>query len=204
MDHGKAKCDDQKASTRSFIALLNGLIIFKPFIVNIRCNVDLLILTILVIIYGLLQLVGIISSLHPYFPVTGSFLNPAPYSIFLASLLVICASYYFHQRAIVRKIALMLFVSGMVLLIITVSRAAWLGLIAGLLVLFIAKYRPHISKGSKVLALPLIVAALFSTYWIKKDSADGRVLIWKISILTINENMISGTGIKLHSKCQRL
>lgn len=78
-----------------------GLIVFYFSIKSEAININKveplinLTLTSLLILLGIAQLAGLIESLNPNFPITGFFFNPAPYSIFLGTMLMPIAYYFF-------------------------------------------------------------------------------------------------------------
>lgn len=174
--------------------------------------------------WGMLQLYGYIPSRHYLFRATGSFFNPGPYAGYLAMVLPIALYYFLRDREIAaapsfrkviyyrlrRGLALATCVSILLILPATMSRAAWLAGFAGCLAvigLYLWKVRkpsPQICfliKRSKrrlaaVMAVVMLVTAgaLAGLYYLKKDSADGRLLIWKISA-EIAERHWLGWGI---------
>lgn len=88
----------------------------------------------------------------------------------------------------------------------TMSRSAWLAAAAGGSLVVCRHYNCH--KGLKkyyktnfhkcifavVTSVFLIIAVCYSMYQMKKDSADGRLLLWKISWLAFQENPWYGVG----------
>ncbi len=180
-----------------------------------------LILTALVeSIWGLRQLYGFIPSQHSFFLLTGSFFNPGPFSGYLA-MVTPMAFYYllsdykvwnrkfnlqyglFYLRWLVSAATLIV-----VLLVLpaAMSRAAWLAALGGCGVVlflkikhklrikeFVQKYRVRILKVAGV-TFVFLIAGIWGMYSLKKDSADGRMLIWKNTITAIAENP-GGVGI---------
>ena len=159
-------------------------------------------------VWGLLQLYGIARSQHALFRVTGSFFNPGPYAGFLAVILPVAFYYLLWDRSAFAKrrrrntgflkvrwgIALLTFVCIALILPATMSRAAWLAAAVGCLAVcggyFSCFWRPK-GKYSKSIGrligigiVLLIIASVAAAglYHLKKDSADGRMLIWKITV----------------------
>ena len=72
--------------------------------------------------YGLLQVLGIVTSGHAFFPFTGHFSNPGPFGGFIAMLMAVSAAYVFlypegsggNKR--VRILALIAFAVGFLVL----------------------------------------------------------------------------------------
>ena len=87
-----------------------------------------------------------------------------------------------------------------------VSRAAILGLLLSAAVIMVTQpYTKRLlvnffksDRKKKTILLAAVVALLFvgmgATYWLKKESADGRVLIWKVSSQVIAKQPAFGAG----------
>lgn len=79
------------------------------------------------------------------------------------------------------------FICSAVFIILIMSRASWIATVAGCAVVcylhFMSQSKMFRPKAWHVLiGLVLCVLLAFCSYYIKKDSADGRMLIWKISM----------------------
>lgn len=85
------------------------------------------------------------------------------------------------------------------------SRAAWLAVSGAAVYLFAVKYRwiqkfkrLNFSAGKKALMVFLVIAVTIAgaagLYHLKKGSADGRMLIWKITTRMIADHPATGTG----------
>ncbi len=173
-------------------------------------------------VWGLLQLYGYLPSAHALFRVTGSFFNPGPYAGYLAMILPMAVFYSirdgkfihgpFRRRLLYHYvrwgIALSTLICTIMILPATMSRAAWIAGGIGCVVvvlLYLVKYKKHLisayltlrsKKGITVLvtALLLIGIGLMGLYHLKKDSADGRALIWKVSMDIIEKQWL-GVGL---------
>ncbi len=165
-------------------------------------------------IWGLKQLYGFEASQHNLFRITGSFFNPGPYACYVATILPmafyfalkyqICNKVKFHARNIPLYflwIISILTVSVSVLVLpAAMSRISWIATIGGcgfVLLFFFAenrKVKSFIASNKKKaaliasIALCLITAGGAGMYYLKKDSADGRTLIWKNTIKLIKQN----------------
>lgn len=166
-------------------------------------------------IYGCLQLYGYAESNNYLYKLTGSFQNPGPYAGFLATILPLLLQFFLQKSSIKNKwfrlpmillcnIGILLFLS---ILPATMSRAAWLAAILGSgvvlakhyklhdrLRLFVAKYKKLTVASFCILGL-LVVALCLGIYYLKKDSADGRLLMWKVTTRIITEYPLFGVGI---------
>lgn len=143
--------------------------------------------------YGILQYVGILPAIAR-FRVTGSFDNPAG---FAASL---CAGFPFFWLAFLKSkgglrwiiaIASMIVISAIIL---SGSRAGVLSLVAVLLCLSVCHLKHFSSRRKWILFPVLLVGIIVGLYYMKKDSADGRLFIWKCSLPLIVENWLTGNG----------
>ncbi|MFR0677016.1 MAG: O-antigen ligase family protein [Dysgonomonas mossii] len=175
-------------------------------------------------IWGLRQLYGFIPSLHGLFNVTGSFFNPGPYAGYLSMILPMTLYYILRDWSVVYRkfrrlfipfyircsISIFSFVCIILILPATMSRASWLAAIGGCLLvlgLFARQKRQGLNeitkfiRGNKIKTVSIslgstlfIILCLWGVYYLKKDSADGRALIWKISVETIYKYPI-GVGL---------
>jgi tetratricopeptide (TPR) repeat protein len=86
------------------------------------------------------------------------------------------------------------------------SRAAWLAVICSTVYLLILRHSvtikirfsnfSFIHKGLVFLLITIILfAGSIGAYFLKKDSADGRILIWKVTLNMIADNPFTGMGI---------
>ena len=160
-------------------------------------------------VLGLMQLVGWEYSRHSLFDVTGTFFNPGPYSGYIVVVLSIVTAYLYHRRDLytfpyMRKgmphltmyptgifvLSCVVFYLSVIILPATWSRAAFVAYIAVLFVLF---YKRH-KKWVIALVYLATVAGAF-LYWVKADSANGRVLMNTISVRAMTEKPICGHGI---------
>ena len=155
----------------------------------------------------LLQLWGSELSNHHRFVVTGSFYNPGPCGIFLSAVLVLAASVVkkgryrvaFNFWYIRYAVAYTTLIACLAAIVPTMSRAGWVGAAAGLMLL----YRKEIQDAVKRVKYKTIVwigitglaVILSGIYLMKKDSADGRLLIWRNGIVACGEAPLFGSGI---------
>ena len=174
-------------------------------------------------VYGFCQLYGWSDPGHALFRLTGSFFNPGPYACFLAIGLCVAFSRLLKCRKIkyffcgqYRKNILFLridwvvawtcLVIAILLLPATMSRSAWLASVGGCgVVAWREGYLPEIKKrvsfviprGRWRIAVGCFILFLLlaGVYVLKKDSADGRLLIWKISLLAMCDQPALGVGL---------
>lgn len=186
---------------------------FRIFLVQNQINLRILMLTVMLVgcveaIWGLMQLYGFVHSQHTSFGVTGSFFNPGPYAGYLAIILPVSLFYLCWDRQALAKyrrryavffkvrwvIALVTFTAIVLILPVTMSRAAWMASAIGCATVLGGYYRcflkprkeKHNAIGRKigvaVVFLAVVSLSFAGLYYLKKDSADGRTLIWKLSM----------------------
>lgn len=167
---------------------------------------------------GMRQLHGFEGSNHSLFRLTGDFYNPGPYSGYLAMVLPVClwmilqfdnykktgwwqANIYLYYLGWISLLAIIIVLpAGM-------SRAAWIAAAVSCgwvyweqrigwekTKLFIKKHRT-LTTVSSFLILILVAGALAGIYVLKKESADGRLLLWKITTQAITKQPWTGTGL---------
>lgn len=152
------------------------------------------------------QLLGYDISNHYRFIVTGSFFNPGPCGIFLAGVFVLSVA---MLRKGYRKIGINLmfiryvtanvaFGMTLVAMVPTMSRAGWIGALAGVVLLYRKEIAGRIRVshrwviGGGVVGLMVVLALV---YLLKKDSANGRLFIWQNTIVAYSKAPIFGVGI---------
>ena len=154
---------------------------------------------------GLLQVLGLRVSGHVGFVMTGSFSNPGPYGGLIAILLAILGAYVIQNRNAQKwydKTLVILSAISCALCIIvlpaSMSRAAWLALGVAVLVLgfkelsFADWIRKH--KALAVIASVIVLIAMTGVFFLKKDSAIGRLHIWHMELRAIAEEPLTGHG----------
>jgi O-antigen ligase len=177
---------------------------------------------------GIRQALGMESSSHHLFRVTGTFFNPGPYGGYVATILALALGYaamkykYASSVADIRNhrnrwLAHMLWVlcfflatvtAGAILIILpsTMSRAAFVAVWATLITIFLgnrkvysvvaAFFRKHRQKCiiGGIVGLLLLCGGAWGIYAVKRDSADGRLLMWKISAKVVLDHPVTGVG----------
>lgn len=158
-------------------------------------------------VYGLAQLYGYASSGHILYRLTGSFFNPGPYSGFLAVLLpVVLHTWLCSRRKAAKIVAGMAFLTALSVLPAGMSRSSWLATAMGCGIVLLVyyrvgflwslgwqKFRNRMAAGI-VIALMAGVSGLIGLYAFKKDSADGRMLMWKVAGIALAEQPWTGVG----------
>ena len=147
-------------------------------------------------IWGLLQVYGYEPSNHSLYALTGSFYNPGPYSGFLAMCLPLALHEWLEGKRIWKHLALVAWVLMLVVLPSGMSRSAWLAALVASGYVLGMHYRDRLYRFLKFFwigGLLLILLGVGAYHW-KKDSADGRLLMWKVAIQAVLEYPWQGVG----------
>ncbi|MDL2278278.1 O-antigen ligase family protein [Parabacteroides sp. OttesenSCG-928-G07] len=169
-------------------------------------------------IHGMEQLYGYRMSNHGRFRLTGSFYNPGPYSGFLAIILPIALDVvlrigtlkkkpWWHFTTVLYYTAWMCLIGILLVLPAGMSRSAWLAaLISCGWVYWLRRigwrktrtiaqgYKRLFLIGSTLCLVGLIIG-IYGLYQLKKDSADGRLLMSKITAQAILDRPVTGAGL---------
>lgn len=149
----------------------------------------------------ILQFFGLSKSENKFFTVTGSWNNPNVTAIFLA-LTVPVFLHLFQTRY--RKLIVASFLSILTTMLLLKCRTAFIGTILSVLVFYSLEYKltdwiknkknSTTVKAVFIIALMIGFALSSRLYNAKKDSADGRKFIWKISAMMAAEKPLTGYG----------
>lgn len=169
-----------------------------------------LIATVLLSSWGYLQYFEFIPSNNNYFPITGPFHNPTILSGVMCLLLCIIINTFINsaylflkkKRTLLLVFSIVLF--SMPIFFLSFSRAAWLALFCSTgmtLYSTIRTYESHRKRKNRIyqsifviVIIMLLILSLFVLYRIKPQSADGRLLIWKVSCEMIKDKPLTGFG----------
>jgi tetratricopeptide (TPR) repeat protein len=150
-------------------------------------------------LYGILQYVGFFPAIGG-FRITGSFDNPAGFAACL------CAGFpvffFFIRKKYVwqRWLSLTAIIILCIAVVLSASRAGMISLIVVCLALIVYKFPINAKLKLTIVSLTFALA-LSGLYFLKKDSADGRLLIWRCSWEMIKDKPLFGHehgGFKAH------
>ena len=165
--------------------------------------------------WGLRQIYGLTSSNHVLFSLTGSFYNPGPYSGYLAMVFPVCLSEWLRLGKNGKRTWIeqgLYYLDTLILLLIIcvlpagMSRSAWIAaIVSGLWVYnMYCSWTSHwkdvmIKYKKKVLPVIIIGGILlliiaYALFYLKANSASGRLFMWKISCMAIAERPFAGHG----------
>lgn len=156
---------------------------------------------------GICQLYGFEKSNHSLFNLTGDFYNPGPYSGYLAMILPLCLSIILTFDKCLYYLAWICLLAIIVVLPAGMSRAAWIAAVVSCgWVYWIQRFgwkktKRIINKNrtlsiiSSIILLVLLACSSVGIYQLKKDSANGRLLLWKMTGQALLEHPYTGTGL---------
>lgn len=156
------------------------------------------------------QYIGLTPSNSPYFRITGPYLNPAICAGVLSQLMsiltvwLIYSHYHTRYHLTIRIIAFVLFITSIPILIMTNCRSAWLGFMV-MIIYSISSYRCRKQKKTMkhcfrknfkywFAGIMLLLFLIYGLYQLKPMSANGRLLIWKVTAQMIRDKPLIGYG----------
>jgi O-antigen ligase len=160
-------------------------------------------------VHGLGQLYNYIPSNHALFKTTGTFFNSGPYGGFIALQFPLALHFWFYYRKRKTYVSYIFIAIGVICFAVfpaTLSRTAWIAAIVGCLAVLVIntrfirrlcifwKRRKKQVIFYSVILLLILSIGLYGIYKLKKDSADGRLFLWKITALAIRESPVKGVG----------
>lgn len=148
--------------------------------------------------HGLLQLFGALPCPHHLYSYTGSFYNPGPYACFLAIGVPLALRWAVEpENKLQNFIGISMAMLSAILIPATMSRTALSACVIGTCVVLYSKTRSIFKTWGKyriVNVLIIVVVTVVGAYHIKKESADGRLLIWKLATQASIAVPINGVG----------
>ena len=153
-----------------------------------------------IIIVGILQFTGVVKMEDVAFKMIGTFENPGPLGIFISIMIPLLILPLFQLKKTKWIILYSLYVLALATFIfLTKSRTAML-VIFTIAFFFLIKTIFKITAKKFKVILPLlsviiIGSIVYGLYTIRPESANGRLLIWKISYNTISNDPLFGSGI---------
>jgi hypothetical protein len=172
-------------------------------------------------VLGLMQLYGFAVSHHGLFPISGAFHNPGPFSGFVVSGLPLALAMILFVKSQVaipfKSLFYLLQISAWITLIAILlvlppakSRAAWIAGITGVTFFvfrfpgkifvrdsFVSRFKRMkrtVRLLISILVLAVVVASATGIYLFKQGSADGRLLIWRVTTEIIKQKAFVGHG----------
>lgn len=149
-------------------------------------------------VYALGQQAGFIVSNHSLFPVTGFMGNPGQLGGFQA--VAFLAASVLAVKNVSRKLRLLLLYPFLALiawsLYLADSRAGWVAVVAGLIVIYWSGIR-RLFIARRWLIAPILFVAILSAvalYGYRSESVKGRLLIWRVTADMVADKPLAGYG----------
>lgn len=184
-----------------FVLLIGVLVLLSKGIFNKLSKIDTFIFGCFISVicsiqalYGILQWLKLISSVGRY-QVVGSFDNPAGFAACLCAGLPFIFLCLKEVREKKQKTILYLLLLAVVLAIVVSGSRSGVLTIAIVLAIWLYPYIPFKLKSKILISVCLILVLLGGGYFLKKDSADGRLLIWRCSLEMVKDLPFCGYGI---------
>lgn len=158
-------------------------------------------------VWGMQQLHGYTYSNHSLFRLTGSFFNPGPYCGYLAAVLPVCLWAALKFQKGMHYFAWICVGAILIVLPAGMSRSAWMAAVVACGWVYWterigwekakAAYKRYKNATIPFIAIVAILAgcAIAGVYGMKRDSADGRLLMWKVTGKAIAGQPLAGTGL---------
>ena len=158
-------------------------------------------------VWGMQQLHGHVYSHHSLFRLTGSFFNPGPYSGYLAVVLPVCLWTAMRFQKGMHYFGWVCVGAILVVLPAGMSRSAWVAAVVACGWVYWAErigwektkaiYSRYKNVAVPFFAIVILLAgcAFAGLYGLKRDSADGRLLMWKVTGKAIAGHPVTGTGL---------
>lgn len=148
---------------------------------------------------GLLQTFGFIASRHSLYSATGTFYNPGPYCAFLSIIIVIAAGFIISAKLRIMVWLSWIYLLGAVFLLPgLMGRTGWIAAAAGCGYLFTSVCKIKLEGRRKVIAVVtgVIILAIIccGLFFLKPESATGRLFLWKIGAITFGHHFFTGVG----------
>ena len=184
------------------ILILLGMVIYSSIRTllgrSVRMDMSLIGISIIIVcslqaLYGLSQYIGLFSSNY-ISGITGSFDNPAGF----AATLSVGFSFvgFLIQKGSRKYVQCLGWITAIIFLIAVILSGSRAGIVSMMVISFIFLYSRFIWKRIwKYLLLGGGILILVGCYWMKKDSADGRLLIWQCGINMVKDSPWIGLGI---------
>lgn len=148
-------------------------------------------------VYVIFQQCGVVESSHEMFKITGFMGNPGPLGGFQAISLICGLSLYRQCEGRIGKIPIIVS-SALVLysLILSDSRASFIAAISGIIAMTYKPWRAFMKrhKWAYIVLLCLISVSLWIMYIYRPESANARILIWRVCASMFVDKPLFGFG----------
>lgn len=170
----------------------------KPLYLYCGALLSLLVLS----MWGYLQYFEWLPSPNNYFKLCGPYHNPGMLGGMMAVILVFIVSAIIKRNRMIRKVKILFVLTVCVILfafpifVLTEARAAWLAFIVAVGYSFISSCRMNFQRTlyTGIAILCIVFGIIFLLYSMKPESANGRMLIWKVGCEMVKDNPVTGLG----------
>ncbi|WP_333625762.1 O-antigen ligase family protein [Sphingobacterium siyangense] len=175
-----------------FSALLLYLLFKSDKDENITTDSIFLLIVFIQAVYGLLQYFTILPT-NDTFRILGSYANPAGIAACLTAVFPLAFTF-------IRKYKVIIFIFIFIILIVIIISGSRAGVLSLFIIsaLYLSKNLPECLKQFRSHILYIIITLIISIsiylFFLKKDSAIGRTLIWQVTTDLIRENIFIGGG----------
>lgn len=138
-------------------------------------------------LYGWSQLLELSASMHSHYPSTGSFYNPGPFCAYIAILSPLALYYVLiSQFRPIQWLSCLYIISAFSLMPALMGRTGWIAAATGCLyVLFACKKIQKLRTRTFCIVLLVVVVIGILLFYLKPQSALGRLLLWQDGIYAI-------------------
>lgn len=147
-------------------------------------------------LWGIGQYFGWCEVYHSSFGVTGTFDNPAGLAIFLVAVFPFVFPFVFSRQGYKQITGILAGGILITAILLSGSRTGAMALVVVVLIgcLYYGKLKRHTRRWLYFGGIFLGLLLLIGLYYVKKDSADGRLLIWRTTLQMIREKPLLGHG----------
>ncbi len=185
-----------------FIIMLYALLLFKGRTILFpkkKILQTICLIGILEVVYGIVQLFGILPNNYRYAFFSGSLNNPAVFGMYLSFCIPITVFFSIQSRRKETVYWRFLSVFFSVFVVLSDSRTAILASLCGVFAVLLLKRKEFWKyfmerRSIRFAVVFFLLFGLVVLYLYKRDSADGRLLIWNVCWEMIKEKPLCGWG----------
>lgn len=146
-------------------------------------------------LYALAQFFKLLPSYNRFYSYTGSFENPAVFAMLLAICIPITVFFALRRKYTILWLIMAMYFFAFICF--SESRASLLAACTAVLILLLNDSKTRkilLNKWLLIVIIPVVLCMLFFIYRYKADSANGRLLIWRVSLNMFLEKPLFGFG----------
>lgn len=152
-----------------------------------------LLVCLLLFLYGLGQYFKVLET-NSSFIVCGTYNNPAEYAATISISTPFILYFTRCDKMLIRKIAWITLSLAFIAIVLSESRTG-IVVFSSVACAYVFRYKClHLRWWKIIVSLCLVVFIFGGLYYVKKDSADGRLLVWRCTLNMIKERPLFGYG----------